>query len=63
MDKKVRVKAYFDTDRPFKKGIGQLREIALQNGLEETLKWNAPVYCLKGKNVKGIMAFKNHFGI
>ncbi len=29
--------------------------------LEETVKWNMPNYCLNGKNVLGIGAFKNHF--
>ncbi|MEJ2162820.1 MAG: YdeI/OmpD-associated family protein [Robiginitalea sp.] len=63
MDKKARIKAYFEKEGPFKNGIGDLREIALQTDLEETLKWNAPVYCLEGKNVLGILAFNNHFGL
>ena len=29
----------------------------------ETFKWNGPVYTIDDKNVFGIMAFKNHFGI
>ena len=36
MDKKARIKAYFEKEGPFKNGIGDLREIALQTDLEET---------------------------
>ncbi len=31
--------------------------------LEETLKWNFPVYEIKGKKVLGFGAHKHHFGI
>ena len=31
--------------------------------LEGTIKWSAPVYTLNGKNVAGLGAFKNHYGI
>ena len=31
--------------------------------MEETVKWSAPVYTVNGKNVIGLGAFKNHFGI
>lgn len=31
--------------------------------MKETLKWSAPVYTLNGKNVVGLGAFKQHFGI
>lgn len=55
--------AYFEKDQPFKEEIAILREIALATELEETLKWGAPVYTIQNKNVLGIMAFKNHFGL
>lgn len=38
----------------------QLQEILQQYPLIETIKWNAPVYTYKGKNVIGMAAFKNH---
>lgn len=40
-----------------------LREIMLDSGLEECIKWNMPVYTLNGKNVAGIVAFKTYAGI
>lgn len=63
MDKKARLEAYFSRGDSFGDGIRKLRSIALQTPLEESLKWNAPVYCLDGKNILGILAFKNHFGL
>ncbi len=55
--------AYFEKDQPFKEEISILREIAQATELEETVKWGAPVYTIENKNVLGIMAFKNHFGL
>jgi uncharacterized protein YdeI (YjbR/CyaY-like superfamily) len=40
-----------------------LRQIVLQTGLEETIKWGVPVYTLKGKNVLGLTAFKHHVAL
>lgn len=36
-----------------------LRDIVLDSGLEETVKWNMPVYRINGKNVVGLIAYKN----
>ena len=55
--------AYFEKDGPFKEEIGILRELVLGTELEETVKWGAPVYTIQNKNVLGIMAFKNHYGL
>jgi len=63
MAAKEKLEAYFGKSGPFKEGIGKLRSIALECGLEESLKWSAPVYTLKGKNVVGILSFKNHYGL
>ena len=63
MDNTARLKAYFEKEQPFRDGIARLREIALECGMEEHLKWNAPVYCIENKNIVGILAFKNHFGL
>ena len=43
--------------------IGRLREILLSTGLNEEIKWGAPCYTHKGKNVVGIGAFKSYFGL
>ncbi len=41
----------------------KLREVVLTSGLDETIKWGAPVYTLDSKNVVGIGAFKSYFGL
>ena len=48
---------------PYGAQLALLREIALETGVQETLKWGSPVYTVNGKNVFGIMAFKTHFGL
>ena len=40
-----------------------LRSVLNTTELKETLKWSAPVYTIDGKNVVGLSAFKNHFGL
>ncbi len=58
-----KIEAFFEREQPYRDGICQLREIVRKTELQEEVKWGAPVYTLNGKNVLGIMAFKNHFGI
>ena len=55
--------SYFEKEQPYKSEIAVLREIALSTELEETVKWEAPVYTVNNKNVMGIMAFKSHYGL
>ena len=40
-----------------------LRQIMLNTELEEGIKWGAPVYMIKEKNVIGLGAFKSYTGI
>ena len=40
-----------------------LRRLLLSAGLEESIKWSAPVYMLDGKNIIGLGAFRQHAGI
>ena len=40
-----------------------LREILLDSGLNEEVKWGQPTYTLKGKNIAMIFSFKDHCGI
>ncbi len=40
-----------------------IREILLGTALSEEVKWGAPCYTYKGKNVVGIGAFKSYFGL
>lgn len=63
MEKPARLEAYFQKEGPFQEGLARLREVLLETGLEEHLKWGAPVYSLDGVNLLGLMAFKKHFGL
>ncbi len=58
-----KLEAYFAKEQPFKSGIQKLRERVRSTILVESLKWGAPVYTVNNKNVLGIVAFKNHFGL
>lgn len=40
-----------------------LRDVLVQTGLEECIKWGAPCYTYKDKNVVGLGAFKSYFGL
>ncbi len=51
---------FFNKDTPWKEAYAELREIALESGLTEELKWGHPCYTLKGKNVFLIHGFKDY---
>ena len=57
------VEEYIEANSNFSEALILLRQIITSTELEETFKWSAPVYTLNGKNVLGLGAFKNHFGI
>ena len=63
MDRAEKVEAYFEEEHQFKKAVGQLRDLALKTGMEETFKWAFPTYTWQNKNVIAVCRFKNHFGI
>lgn len=63
MDNTEKIEAFYNKEHHFKDGIALLRSLAKHTKLEETLKWGAPVYTIDNKNVLGIMAFKEHFGL
>ncbi|MGM5470067.1 YdeI/OmpD-associated family protein [Flavobacteriaceae bacterium LMO-SS05] len=63
MKKVNSVEEYIEVHSHFGEALALLRQIINSTELEETLKWNAPVYALNGKNVLGLGAFKHHFGI
>lgn len=54
---------YLEKHPKWKKQLQELREIFIELGLEETIKWGAPTYTLKGKNVLGMVGFKAHMAI
>lgn len=51
---------FFNKDTQWKEAFAELREIALESGLTEELKWGHPCYTLKGKNVFLIHGFKDY---
>ena len=57
------VDAYIKAHPDWADGLTKLRKLCLDTEMEETVKWGAPHYTIKGKNVVGIAAFKNHFAL
>lgn len=63
MKKVYSVEEYIETNSHFGEELTMLRDVINSTELDETIKWSAPTYCLNGKNVVGLGAFKNHFGV
>src|ERR1041385_4484052 len=51
---------YFTKNTNWQKEIEALREIALDCGLDEELKWGCPCYAYKGSNIVLIHVFKEY---
>ncbi|WP_442266285.1 YdeI/OmpD-associated family protein [Tenacibaculum sp. ZS6-P6] len=58
-----RVTAYILTSEKWTQELNLLRSFLLELDLEEAIKWGAPAYLYKGKNIIGIARFKNYFGL
>ncbi|MBA5630199.1 YdeI/OmpD-associated family protein [Moheibacter lacus] len=43
--------------------LNRLTEIIDKTGLEVAIKWGAPIYTLKGKNIVACGGFKHHFAL
>lgn len=63
MEASAKLETFYSGERPFKDELLLLRDLARKTVATETLKWGRPVYTVDGKNVFGIMGFKNHFGL
>jgi len=63
MNKANSVEEYIEINSQWSDALNMLRDIIMSTEVEESIKWNAPVYSVNGKNVFGLGAFKNHFGI
>lgn len=63
MKRYTTVADYIDNSGSYKEPLLLLREIILSSGLEETVKWGAPVYTYSGKNLIGITTFKSYSGM
>lgn len=57
------VEEYIERETQWQKELELIRKILLSTELEEAVKWSMPTYCINGKNVLGIGAFKHHFCI
>lgn len=63
MQKVHTVEEYIELNTKWADGLSVLRNIFLKTELEETVKWSIPTYTIKNKNVIGIGAFKDYFGL
>ncbi len=45
----------------WKEELALIKSIIQQTGLQETIKWGTEVYTHNGKNILGVVGFKNHF--
>jgi uncharacterized protein YdeI (YjbR/CyaY-like superfamily) len=63
MEKITSVTDYIEKHEKWSSILELLRKTVLNSGLTETIKWSAPVYTHKGKNICGLGAFKNHCAI
>ncbi|MFD2567732.1 YdeI/OmpD-associated family protein [Pseudotenacibaculum haliotis] len=58
-----KVTAYIEKKTDWSKELITLRNIMHQLPVEETVKWGSPFYTNGGKNIVGMSAFKNYFGL
>ena len=63
MAKIENVEQYIAAHPKWKEQLLKLKELLLSCDLTEGIKWGSPVYMKDGKNLVGIGAFKNHFGL
>jgi len=61
--KKEKLESFFKDDSNFKEQLLPLRNLLTSLEFQETLKWGMPTYTINGKNVVGICAFKQHYGL
>lgn len=54
---------YFANAQAWRAELRRLRELCLNCGLQEEIKWGSPCYTHNGRNVVGIAAFKSYFGL
>lgn len=63
MSDAAKIDAYIEKHSNWKEALSELRAVLKQTEAIETVKWGIPTYTVNGKNVMGIGAFKNHFGL
>lgn len=57
------VDIFFDNLNKWKPELQKLRDLVLDCGLTEELKWKVPCYTYKGKNIVLIHGFKDYFAL
>ena len=57
------IEEYIENQDKFGDSLIMLRDIMLSTEMVETVKWGMPAYMINNKNVLGISAFKNYFGV
>jgi uncharacterized protein YdeI (YjbR/CyaY-like superfamily) len=60
---KITVVEYISNSGKWESSLILLRELLLDSGLQETVKWGMPVYTWNGKNIVGMVAFKGYAGL
>ncbi|MET0571845.1 MAG: DUF1801 domain-containing protein [Pedobacter agri] len=60
MNTNPQVDLFFITAKKWQKEVLQLREILLDCGLTEELKWSKPCYIYQGTNIIVIQGFKDY---
>lgn len=63
MEKINSIEEYIERHEMYSDALRKLRQIMISTEMEETIKWSIPTYTINKKNVVGLGAFKNHFGI
>jgi len=63
MAKVENVDQFIENNSKWTNHLQELRYLLLSFNLTETIKWGSPVYMKDGKNLLGLGAFKNHYGI
>ena len=63
MQRAKSVDAYINQSAQWHDELKSLRRILRSTSLTEEIKWGAPCYTHKGKNVVGVGAFKSYFGL
>jgi len=57
------VDEFISNAKQWREELMQLREILRETELTEGIKWGAPIYTYKGKNVVGMAGFKSYVGL
>lgn len=57
------VEEYIVENPRWQHALRLLRNLFLETGMVENIKWGIPVYSVDGKNIAGMAAFKSYMGI